>query len=386
MAEMCFGPGSLVSRVVAVAACMAGLSPAASSAESPPAREPREKLTINGKEHFEGAQGIVRRGLLPECQAATSKDPPRGRVGRRNGPLCPRSRGRRARADRRRRRQHGSPSRLWRAGRNAPRPFGGGPAPPGTRLGRQGRRGKARDGPCSVRVSVPEAASTASSATIRGKCSTTSAVWKWTEGRVYVSMIPGRDGRGRDRPLRPRGPGASTRSTRSTPTFAGKTRRPLPGVQHGGRRDRAGLPGLPWPIFWFYCTGGAFNPIRIADDGKIEIACIRQWFTLRPGDRPENLHGREDRAVLVSQAALDPTDRLGDRSGGVAYYRDAEQGAGAPPSVVIRKVNIATSKPVSTSRTTELEKLSEKATTSRGRPTRRQRCPDRLPQRLRFSS
>ncbi len=81
MRRYAFCLGSLVSGVVV--ACMAGLPPAASSAESPPAREPREKLTINGKDVFEGRRVLFDEDSYPR-QGATSSQATVSATRRRN--------------------------------------------------------------------------------------------------------------------------------------------------------------------------------------------------------------------------------------------------------------------------------------------------------------
>lgn len=116
------------------------------------------------------------------------------------------------------------------------------------------------------------------------------------------------------------------------------------------------------PFFWFYCTGGAFNPIRIARDGKVHIACIRQWFSPGPSPGPQvfTAEGTDPfwfRKPLWTQLIVWAIDHKG-----FAYYRDvrASTEEGAAPTVVIRKMNIATGEPAHDFEYHGTERLPEK--------------------------
>jgi DNA-binding beta-propeller fold protein YncE len=181
------------------------------------------------------------------------------------------------------------------------------------------------------------------------------------EGRVYVSMIPGamaeaevvrfdREGRHLDtiNPINPN-------------LLPGRLEEIYP---EWNTVDGTSVPAYRGyrPIFWFYCTGGAFHPIRIASDGKIHIACVQQWFSLGPRAGPtiytvEKTDPFWFRKPLWTQLIVWAIDRQG-----FAYYRDvrANKDKGSPPSVVIRKINITTGKPARDFAYEGTEKLSEK--------------------------
>ncbi len=386
MRRYAFCLGSLVSGLVL--ACMAGLSAAASSAESPPVGEPREKLTINGKEVFEGRRVLFDEDSYPRQAASLVEGPT---VSRASGGATVRFA--LDRADDVLVRIVDAEGKTVRQlacgvlGENAPRPFEAGPLRQELVWDGKDEEGKPVAAPCSVRVSVG----------LRPRfdrfvgydpgqmLNHVRGLEVDPEGRVYVSMIPGamaeaeivrfdREGRRLDtiNPINPNLlPGKLEDLYPECNTVDGVT---VPAYR--GYR----------PIFWFYCTGGAFNPIRIADDGKIEIACIRQWFTRgpEPGPRIYTVEKTEPfwfRKPLWTQLIVWAIDREG-----FAYYRDVRARSRSSPSVVIRKVNIATSKPALDFAYYGTEVVREARLPRRGRPTRRQRCPDRLPQRLRFSS
>ena len=362
MRRYAFCLGSLVSGVVV--ACMAGLPPAASSAESPPAREPREKLTINGKEVFEGRRVLFDEDSYPRQGASLVEGPAVSR-----DPAGVTVRFALDRADDVLVRIVDAEGKTVRQlacgvlGENAPRPFKPGALRQELVWDGKDDEGKSVAAPCSVRVSVG----------LRPRfdrfvgydpgqmLNHVRGLEVDPEGRVYVSMIPGAMAEAEIVRFDRQGRRLDTINPINPNLLPGKLEDLYPECN---TVDGVTVPAYRGyrPIFWFYCTGGAFNPIRIAGDGKIEIACIRQWFTRGPetGPRIYTVEKTEPfwfRKPLWTQLIVWAIDREG-----FAYYRDvrASKEEGAPPSVVIRKVNVATSKPAVDFAYYGTEKLSEK--------------------------
>ena len=180
------------------------------------------------------------------------------------------------------------------------------------------------------------------------------------QGRLYVSVIPAAMAEAEILRFDRNGRYLDTVNPANPNLLPGKIEDLYSEINH---LDGVALPAYRGfrPFFWFYCTGGAFHPIRIARDGQVHIACVKWSYRSRDAgpfiftaEHTEPLWFRKPMWTQLTTWAVDDQ--------GFAYVREVrgDKLKGIPLSVTIRKLSIATGKPAEHFEYHGTEKLGEK--------------------------